>query len=146
MFFAVIFSFIFIANMGCALFGTKEKQPPPPKESGSLVRFSQNPNTYYSADRQYRRVTRSRLEEESQLHSQAGSMWVMEGQGAYLFSQNKTRREGDLLNIQIEGSAQKQVETKVAVIKKLLKQLEEEQERQRQMDSPEVPVNSGANG
>nr|HRO68366.1 flagellar basal body L-ring protein FlgH [Pseudobdellovibrionaceae bacterium] len=77
--------------------------------------------------RQYQRMTRSRMEEESELHSQAGSMWVNEGQTSYLFVQNKTRREGDILNIRLDGAALKQVETKVSVIKKLLQQLEDQQ-------------------
>ena len=51
----------------------------------------------------------------------------MDGQGSYLFAQNKMRKEGDLLNVKLDGPAQKQVETKVSVIKKLLKQLEEQE-------------------
>lgn len=104
----------------------------PPKE---VVKFSDTPTVLNPSNRQYRRTTRAKIEEESDLGSQAGSMWVMEGQGAYLFSQNKSRREGDLLNVKLEGAAQKQVETKVAVIKKLLKQLEEEE-----LKSQSVPV------
>lgn len=102
----------------------------------TTTRFSENPNLLVPTNRQYKRMTKSRMEEESELHSQAGSMWVMEGQGAYLFTQNKSRRDGDLLNIKIEGSAQKQVETKVSVIKKLLKQLEEEQQRKKDAENP----------
>ena len=60
-------------------------------------------------------------------------MWVMEGQGAYLFAQNKVRREGDLLNVKIEGSAEKEVQTKVSVIRKLLKQLEEEERKAKEL-------------
>lgn len=96
-------------------------------DSSPYVKFSENPSVLAPSNRQYRRMTRSKMEEESDLGSQAGSMWVGEGQGAYLFAQNKTRKEGDLLNVKLEGAAQKQVETKVSVIKKLLKQLEEEE-------------------
>lgn len=96
---------------------------PAPKE---VVRFSENQNVLNPVNRQYHRTTRAKIEEESDLGSHAGSMWSGEGQGSYLFAQNKTRREGDLLNVKLEGSAQKQVETKVSVIKKLIKQLEEE--------------------
>ncbi len=125
---------IFIGSqVGCAqlqgLFGfdhSSQKQNKSSEDSG-LVKFSDNPNVLVPENRNYRRMTRSRMEEESDLGSQAGSMWVNEGQGAYLFAQNKARREGDVLNVKIEGAAQKQIETKVSVIKKLLKQLEEEE-------------------
>lgn len=91
------------------------------------IKFSDQNEYMNMSNRNYKRMTRSRMEEEAELHAQAGSMWVMEGQGAYLFSQNKTRREGDLLNVKVEGPAQKQVEMKVDVIKSLLKQLEEQE-------------------
>lgn len=138
---------------GCAsigeLFGDKpqyeeappivEAQPPPEKE---IVKFSDTPNVMNPSNRQYRRTTRAKIEEESDLGSQAGSMWVNEGQGAYLFTQNKSRREGDVLNVKLEGSAQKQVETKVSVIKDLLKQLEEEELKSQQP----VPIPNQAEG
>lgn len=108
----------------------------------SPPRYSENPQMNVPSNRQYKRMTKSQLEEDSELHSQAGSMWVSEGQASYLFVQNKTRREGDLLNVKLEGAALRQVETKVGVIKKLLKQLEEQQEaemqRQRLADSGEA--------
>lgn len=90
-------------------------------------RYSENQNMGVPTDRQYKRMTKNRMEEESDLGPEAGSAWVMEGQGAYLFSQNKMRKEGDLLNVKLDGPAMKQVETKVSVIKKLLKQLEEQE-------------------
>lgn len=90
-------------------------------------RYSENPQVGIPSDRQYRRYTRQSLEEDSDLGANAGSMWVMEGQGSYLVAQNKSRREGDILNVKLDGPAQKQVETKVGVIKKLLKQLEEQE-------------------
>ncbi len=101
------------------------------------VRFSDNNNVPATSAREYKRMTRQRMEEESQVNSQAGSMWVMEGQGAYLFAQNKTRREGDLLNVKIEGAAQQQIDTKVAVIKKLLKQLEDEEKKAKDREEAE---------
>jgi flagellar L-ring protein FlgH len=96
-------------------------------EKPALTKFSDTPNVLNPSDRQYRKMTKSRMEEESDLGSAAGSMWIGDGQGAYLFSQNKSRKDGDLLNVKVEGTAQKQIETKVSVIKKLLKQLEEEE-------------------
>jgi flagellar L-ring protein precursor FlgH len=57
----------------------------------------------------------------------------MDGQGAYLFAQNKARREGDVLNVKLDGPSQKQVETKIAVIKKLLKRIEEQKLQQQKL-------------
>ena len=85
-------------------------------------------------DRQYKHMNRNRMEEESDLGSNAGSTWVMEGQGAYLFAQNKARRIGDVTSVKLDGPALKQVETKVSVIKKLLKQLEDQQQQQEAVD------------
>lgn len=142
-----IFVLSFMILAGCATMkswvGLGEDKPkakmdqPKPEmtiDGEKAVRFSENPNMPNVANRQYRKMNRQRMEEEAELHSGAGSMWVMEGQGAYLFTQNKARREGDILNIKIEGPAQKQIETKVGVIKKLLKQLEEEEQKAREME------------
>jgi flagellar L-ring protein precursor FlgH len=95
------------------------------------VRYSENPQMTAPSNRQYKRMTKNRMEEEADLGSQAGSMWIMDGQASYLFTQNKTRRDGDVLNVKLEGPAQKQVETKVKVIKKLLKQIEEQERLER---------------
>ncbi|MBX3039758.1 MAG: flagellar basal body L-ring protein FlgH [Bdellovibrionaceae bacterium] len=115
---------------GCATFQgwlgeTPQDNPSLPEPQAT--RYSDSPQMGVPSTRQYQRMTRSRMEEESELHSQAGSMWVNEGQTSYLFVQNKTRREGDILNIRLDGAALKQVETKVSVIKKLLQQLEDQQ-------------------
>lgn len=108
------------------------------------MRFSENQNIPHTEQRNYRKMTRQRMEEESELGSNAGSMWVMEGQGAYLFAQNKSRREGDMLKVSIDSSAQQQIDTKVSVIKKLLKQLEEqEQLRQQQLMQENSSTGSG---
>lgn len=129
---------------GCATFNDllSALDEAPPKRTaakqvaseGDSARYSDTPHLGVPTDRQYKRMTRNRMEEESELGASAGSAWVMEGQGAYLFAQNKMRKEGDLLNVKLDGPALKQVETKVSVIKKLLKQLEDEQERQRQQE------------
>lgn len=129
--------FILFLTSSCAtwnkLFGSSgsgnvpapEKSAETPRESST--KYSDNPQMGFVGNRQYKKMTKSRLEEESELGSQAGSMWIMEGQGSYLFAQNKSRREGDILNIRMEGPAFKQVETKVNVIKKLLKQIEDQE-------------------
>ncbi len=71
-------------------------------------------------------MTRQRMEDESDLQSGAGSLWMMEGQTSYLFALNKQRRAGDPTQIKVEGSALKQFEMKVATIQDLLKELEEQ--------------------
>lgn len=134
-------------NTGCSTLWPQDKSEVPPTvmiDGAPATRFSENNNVLNPANRNYKKMTRARMEEESELHAQAGSTWVMEGQGAYLFAQNKTRREGDLLNVKIEGPGQKQVETKVSVIKLLLKQLEEEELRQKEADKPSPPVLASA--
>lgn len=111
-------------------------QPAANNESG-LTRFSSSVKQPQIEQRDYIRMTREKLERESELGASAGSMWAMEGQGAYLFAQNKARQQGDLVNIKLEGSQLKQVETKISVIKKLLEQLDQEnkkiRDRERQL-------------
>lgn len=144
-FMAIVLS---IMSTGCSslqeLIGASEKKPAAVlgEDEKPVTRFSETPTVLNPSNRQYRKMTRSKMEEESDLGSQAGSMWIMEGQGAYLFSQNKTRREGDLLNVKVEGAAQKQIETKVTVIKKLLKQLEDEELKARQPEQPPLADNN----
>lgn len=87
-------------------------------------RFSDQENLRAGSERQYKRMNRQRLEEEAELKAEAGSLWVMEGQGAYLFSQNQMRMVGDLLSVKIEGTAKSQLVTKQRVISKLLERLE----------------------
>lgn len=134
-------------NTGCAtLFPDKSKSDDAPVvmiDGTPATRFSENNNVLNPANRDYKKMTRARMEEEAELHAQAGSMWVMEGQGAYLFAQNKTRREGDLLNVRIEGPGMKQVETKVSVIKMLLKQLEDEELKQKEGEKVETQKLTG---
>lgn len=87
-------------------------------------RFSEQDNVKVSGDKQYRRMNRQRFEDEADVKADAGSLWVMEGQGAYLFSQNQMRMVGDLLNVKIDGAPKTQLQTKTKVISKLLDRLE----------------------
>jgi flagellar L-ring protein precursor FlgH len=87
-------------------------------------KFSEQENLRVNDDKQYKRMNRQRFEDEADVKEGAGSLWVMEGQGAYLFSQNQIRMVGDLLNVKIEGAAKSQLQTKVKVISKLLDRLE----------------------
>lgn len=113
-------------DLWAKLTGKPEEAVVTKDSDGDSVRYSENPQMTVPSNRQYKRMTRSRMEDESDLGAQAGSTWVMEGQGSYLFAQNKARREGDVLNVKLDGPSLKQIETKVSVIKKLLKQLDEQ--------------------
>lgn len=90
----------------------------------AITRYSELNNMAPPSDRQYKRMTRKKMEEESELYSSAGSLWKMDGQTSYLFAENKHRREGDTTNIKMESTALKMIENKVAVISDLLKELE----------------------
>jgi flagellar L-ring protein precursor FlgH len=147
--FFLLFIGLGLLTSGCSTFNellhpqekTKASVVQTDSDGKPLVKFSDNPNLLSTQDRQYHRMTRSRMEEESQLQSNAGSMWVDEGQGAYYFAQNKMRREGDIMNVKLDGAAQKQVQTKVTVIKQLLKQLEEEEQKAKDLQNgPAVPA------
>ncbi|MGE3757884.1 MAG: flagellar basal body L-ring protein FlgH [Pseudobdellovibrionaceae bacterium] len=72
-------------------------------------------------------MTCESLSDESALDAKSGSLWVMEGQGAYLFAQNPVRLVGDPLAVQLEGDPRDQLNSKVTVIKKLLAKIEERQ-------------------
>lgn len=93
-------------------------------EPEPLVKYSNEANYSPVSDRDYKRMTRQKMEDESSLQAGAGSLWVMEGQTSYLFAQNKQRRTGDPTKIKIEGAALKQLETKVSTIQELLSELE----------------------
>jgi flagellar L-ring protein precursor FlgH len=93
-------------------------------EEEPVTKYSEINNMAPPSDRQYKRMTRKKMEEDSELYSSAGSLWKMEGQTSYLFAENKHRREGDPTSIKMEGAALKVIENKVAVISDLLKQLE----------------------
>lgn len=108
-----------------ALFG-KGKQPEAVASAikPTTPRFSEQDNYKIGAERQYKRMNREQFEADAQVGDSAGSLWVMEGQGAYLFAQNTKRLAGDFVNINIEGPPQQQLQTKSNVISKLLKKLE----------------------
>lgn len=79
--------------------------------------------------RQFRRTTRDTFEEAARLEESAGSLWVMEGQGSYLFSQNVLRLSGDSLKVRLEGEPKKNLEAKVEVIKRLIKKAKRDESR-----------------
>ncbi len=143
--------YVFLALLACSCAAVEEKSEEivaamPIVGEPAPIRYSENPQVAVPSHRQYKKMTKTRMEEEAELDSGAGSMWQMDGQASYLFIQNKTRREGDVLNIKLEGAAQKQVETKVRVIKKLLKQIEEQENRaaSQQMAQAEAEQKEGS--
>lgn len=121
------------------------KESEPSRPAGGPTRFSDNENVRVPGERQYKRMNRQKLEEEAELKADAGSLWVMEGQGAYLFSQNQIRIVGDLLNVKIEGAPKSQLQTKVRVISKLLERLEAPQRGLASQQNPQGQ-NQNANG
>lgn len=121
-------------SSGCSSFGKKFKAFLNGKSSDELAqaavpkvstpKFSETDNVRYGVERKYRRMNRDRFEDEAEVAAGAGSLWVMEGQGAYLFAQNRTRLVGDILNVRVEGAPKSQLQTKTRVIARLLERLE----------------------
>ncbi len=118
-----------VALTGCASFGKKLKsflgggssEVAAAPSKGAKVKFSDAPNVSPKVgDKQYRRVNREIFEKEGMLDEASGSLWVMEGQGSYLFSQNLMRVSGDVLNISLDGVPRSSLEKKVDIIKTLL--------------------------
>lgn len=119
-----------VSLSGCGTFGVKLKNfmrgngwtedfaPQKP------LSFSDTPNYKKGEQRKYMRMTKDQFEAEAKIGAQEGSLWIMEGQGAYLFSQNTVRLIGDLMPVKLDGSARTQVDTKINVIKKLLRKIE----------------------
>lgn len=135
--FALIASLILVAlsQSGCASFNRKLKGwlngsgggSGETKQVSTLTKFSDGGDATPRVKRQYKRTTKETLRDASALEAKSGSLWVMEGQGAYLFSQNVIRLVGDPLAVQLDGDPKEQLNSKVTVIKKLLAKIEERQ-------------------
>lgn len=113
----------------CANFGRKIKAMINGKQASAPVTKPKPPSygnsanhSYQGIPRKYRRMTQAKLEAENKINDEAGSLWVDEGQGSYLFAQNNQRLVGDIVNVAIDGTAKRQLDTKVNVIKKLIEQ------------------------
>lgn len=125
------------ALTGCSSFGKKwrelvtgksaevERRP----QSYSGPTYSQQNQLAPTTERKYKRTTRKSFQDGAHLEARAGSLWVMEGQGAYLFSENTVRMIGDPIAVTIDGEPREQLATKADVIAGLLKQLEERRKR-----------------
>jgi len=136
---------ILILTSGCAslrdLLGERVSENVPFLAQEPSLKYSDTPQAGVTEDRDYRKMTKARMEEESNLGSDAGSLWVMEGQTSYLFAQNKSRQTGDILNVKLEGMGLKTIETKAMNVKALLKEIEEERKRRENpqpVDSPSL--------
>jgi flagellar L-ring protein precursor FlgH len=133
--------FLFV---GCASFkqwiGDNISEDVPFIQPEPGLKYSETPQAGAPQDRQYKRMTKARMEEESDLSANAGSLWQMEGQTSYMFAQNKSRREGDSIPVKMEGSGMKQVETKANNIRTLLKEIEEEENRRKAQSMNNNPL------
>lgn len=132
--FLIVFLMIFsLTQIGCASFNKRLKgwlggsSPEATKQASNMTKFSESEDVSPRVKRQYKRTTKESLSDESALEAKAGSLWVMEGQGAYLFSQNVVRLVGDPLAVQLEGDPRDQLQSKAGIIKKLLGKIEERQ-------------------
>ena len=136
-----LMTLLMVSLTGCSSFGRKLKaflggQPvkqvsKQPKKSspGYGTAYSKNKNVNLSEEKRNYRMTRDQFENEARVRSRQGSLWAMEGQESYLFAQNMMRLKGDILDVVIEGSPRKQLETKVQVINKLLERLKRAKKR-----------------
>lgn len=129
------------STVGCANFGYQMKsflggEPASSRTPNSLTKYSEQPTAGYEIKRQYRRMTAARLEEEAKLGSGTGSLWVMEGQGSYLASENVVRIVGDIVNVKMEGAPLRQLNAKAAVITKLLRRIPADPLAQKTGDRP----------
>jgi flagellar L-ring protein FlgH len=129
---------LMVFNLGCASVAQKWKElisgRSPEADRKAALRpegptYSDQSQLAPNQYRQYRRTTRKNLQDQSHLDSRAGSLWVMEGQGAYLFAQNVVRMVGDPIGVNIEGDPKDQLTQKSQVISSLLKNLEERRKR-----------------
>lgn len=124
---------------GCATPAPAPQPAPVPEQAAEEpTKYSDTANLMPAADREYKRMTRQRMEDDSDLQAGAGSLWVMEGQTSYLFAQNKHRRPGDPTQIKVEGSALKQLELKVATIQDLLKDLEDQKKAAEEQEKKDL--------
>ncbi len=139
---------ILMADAGCASFNQKLKSflgggpstPPQKAQPDNLTKFSDNQDMPPRVKRGYKHTTRETMANDAGLDQKSGSLWVMEGQGAYLFAQNVMRLVGDPIAVQIDGEPKEQLQAKADVIKDLLQKIEDRQKaRQRQLagDVPE---------
>ena len=132
--------FVLLGLSGCASVGQKWKElisgSPSAQQKAEAQNtrpmgptFADQNQALPATERRYRRVTRKNFDDGAHLQAKSGSLWVMEGQGAYLFAENTVRMIGDSVVIKIEGEPKEQLTAKADVIAGLIKQLEERRRR-----------------
>jgi flagellar L-ring protein precursor FlgH len=126
---------LLISQAGCANFGKKVKaflggkpmseaeEPLPQGRHSHRPSYNSNPNFVPGVQRQYKRTSKEKLQNQARLDSSAGSLWVMEGQGAFLFSQNIMRMIGDPIAVRIDGEPREQLSNKAQVVRDLLEKI-----------------------
>lgn len=121
--------FVMASLTGCASFGRTLKGWVG-GDSEPKKKMTRKTKTVGKIDKKknYKRTDHKSLQEESKLGAHSGSLWIERGQGSYLFTQNTNRLIGDLVNVEIEGQAKKQIETKVSVIQNLIDRIKAQQE------------------
>lgn len=88
---------LFSTQIGCSSVAKKWKaflnnKPANTEEKKEkIASFNDSPDYAPPVKRQYKRTTKESMATEAQLDQKSGSLWVMEGQGAYLFSENVMR-------------------------------------------------------
>lgn len=143
----LVLIFSIFSGVGCASFNKKLKaflggedtaKATPVADKSDLTKYSDNPEMAPGTRRQYKRTTRESLANESALDQKSGSLWVMEGQGAYLFAQNVMRLIGDPIGVTIDGEPKEQLQSKADVLKDLINKIQERQAaRQRALAAAE---------
>lgn len=127
-------SFLIFFSTGCASLrnmvkskaGTSKKVSKKTKTSRRATSFKNTPNFQVSnIPRQYRRMTNKQFEKEARIQPNEGSLWVMEGQESYLFTQNQRRLMGDVVNVGLDGQARSELEIKARSIEELLRKKQE---------------------
>ncbi|MCB0348167.1 MAG: flagellar basal body L-ring protein FlgH [Bdellovibrionales bacterium] len=128
------------------LAGTKKPMQAQKQAAVTPNSYEDNKNyqVYPLPERNYGRMDKAKFEQEAKVQSDAGSLWVDEGQGSYLFSQNQRRLDGDVLNVDLESQALEQLNSKVNVIADLLKKKEEAIQARQLASEPKDKEAAGA--
>lgn len=133
----IIITSLSFFSIGCAglakqwksIISGGDEESAAPKTRAVGASYNQQNNSLPSTYRKYKRTTKKDFEDNAHLESKSGSLWVMEGQGAYLFSQNVVRMIGDPIGVVLEGDPSEQLSSKAKVINTLLTQLEQRRQR-----------------
>lgn len=151
-FILTLISLLLVTQTGCSSVAKKwkaflnDKPSVGDEKKEKIASFNDMPDYAPAIKRQYKRTTKESMAAEAQVDQKAGSLWVMEGQGAYLFSENVMRMVGDPLPVTIDGYVKEQLEGKVNIIKGLIAKLEERQSRMRGPASEGKADAKGADG